>query len=299
MKRRLNLIIALTLVLGVFGCKGNGDREVLKKIETDRFLVSVEKSTKRDIENNIVLVGSATAMDEAVLFPRASGKLLRNLLQEGDAVKKDQAVALIERDEVGVVYEPAPVPSTISGVMGRVYQDVGTNVTVQTPIALVVNQSKIRIKVDLPERYVSKVKMWQEASVTVDAFPNKTFEGKVFKISPVVDSQSRSVPIEIIVSNSDRLLKSGMFCKVKLVLAKSENVICVPKSAVQKDADGNAYVFVAQGDKAARVDVKTGIEDDEHIEISSGLDEGTDVIYSGLFGVADGSKIKVSETQAN
>ena len=138
------------------GCR-NKDAEALNNLEKDRFLVKTEKAVTRNLEEYILLTGSVKALDEATLYPRTSGKLLRNLLKEGDPVKKDETVALVERDEPGVVYEPAPVPSTLSGVIGRVYQDVGANVTPATPIAMVVNQSQVRVAVDVPEKYVGKV----------------------------------------------------------------------------------------------------------------------------------------------
>ena len=143
------------------GC-GSKDAEAFRNLEKDRFLVKTEKAARRDLRDFLVLSGSVKALDQADLYPRVAGKLLKNLVKEGDRVARDQAVALIERDEVGAVYEPAPVPSTLAGVIGRVYQDVGASVTPQTPIALVVSQGKVRVAVDLPERYIGKARAGQE-----------------------------------------------------------------------------------------------------------------------------------------
>ena len=109
-----NKILILTLGLAAAAAAGcrHKEAEALSALEKDRFLVKTEKAAVRDLEEYILLTGSVKAMDEATLYPRAPGKLLKNLLREGDAVARDQAVALVERDEPGVVYEPAPVPST-------------------------------------------------------------------------------------------------------------------------------------------------------------------------------------------
>ena len=127
--------------------------KVLDQVNTEVFSVSVERPQNRDLKHQLLTSGSLKALEEAVIYPRVSGKLLRNVLREGDKVKKGQTISLIERDEVGAKYEPVVVPSTINGVVGRIYLDPGANVVTSTPIALVVNQDTIRIAVDIPERY--------------------------------------------------------------------------------------------------------------------------------------------------
>ena len=275
------------------GCSNKG-AEALNSLEKDRFLVKTEKAQVRSLEEYILLTGSVKALDEATLFPRASGKLLRNVLREGDPVKKDETVALIERDEPGVVYEPAPVPSTLTGVIGRVYQDVGANVTPQTPIAMVVNQGMVRVAVDVPEKYVGKVFKDQRARVKVDAFPDRYFSGSVYRVSPVVDARSRNTMVEVLVDNIDGNLKSGMFAEVRLIVASRGSALSVPAGAVVNQ-DGGDFVFVpADGDLAARVPVKTGIKTSEFTQVS-GVKEGADIITFGLYGLKDGSKIKVQQ----
>jgi len=289
------LIFTAAAAVSAAGC-GNKDLEAFNKLEKDRFLVKIEKARVQDIEEYIALVGSVKAMDEAVLYPRVAGKLLRNLLTEGDQVKKDQAVALIERDEPGVQYEPAPVPSTLNGVVGRVYQDSGASVTPQTPIALVVTQGQVRVVVDVPERYVGKVRTGQAARIKVDAFPDTVFRGKVYRVSPVVDSRTRSAAIEILAENADGRLKSGMFTEVRLVVGARAGAVAVPSSAIQED-EGRLYVFVPLNDTASRREVRTGITNGDYTQIASGLKSGEDLITFGLYGLKDGSKIKTADKE--
>ncbi|MDD2806562.1 MAG: efflux RND transporter periplasmic adaptor subunit [Elusimicrobiales bacterium] len=284
------LFAAATAALAA-GCR-NKDVEALGAVEKDRFLVKTEKAQVRSLEEYILLTGSVKALDEATLYPRTSGKLLRNVLREGDPVKKDETVALIERDEPGVVYEPAPVPSTLTGVIGRVYQDVGANVTPQTPIAMVVNQGMVRVAVDVPEKYSGKVFKDQRARVKVDAFPDRYFSGSVYRVSPVVDSRSRNTMVEVLVDNTDGNLKSGMFAEVRLIVAARGSALSVPAGAVVSE-EGADYVFSpAEGGLARRVPVKTGIRTTEFVQVG-GLREGDEVVTFGLYGLKDGSKIKV------
>ena len=293
MKRIHFTLLAAALVLPLAGCR-NSERADLNSLEKDRFLVKVEKALPRDLDEEILLTGSAKAKDEAVLYPRVTGKLLKNLLNEGDPVTKDQTVALIERDEVGVVFEPAPVPSTLTGVVGRIYQDVGANLTMQTPIALIVSQQEVRVRVDLPERYLGRVYIGQPATVSVEAFPNRSFSGKVYKISPVIDSASRSVPIEVLVNNMQNMLKSGMFTQVKLIVGSAPGALSVPLSSVQ-EANGVSYVFVPVNGIAAKRIVTVGIKTMDYAQIKTGLHNGDQIISYGLYGLKDGCKLEISQ----
>ncbi len=286
-------LITLTLAAAALaaGC-GNKELDALNNLEKDRFLVKTEQAQTRRLEDYILLTGSVKAMDEATLYPRTQGKLLKNLLKEGDPVKKDQPVALIERDEVGVAYEPAPVPSTLDGVIGTIYQDTGANVTPQTPIALVVNQARVRVALDVPEKYSGKVFLGQTARLKVDAFPGRRFTGKVYRVSPVVDSRSRNTAVEVLLDNDDRSLKSGMFAEARLIVASRGAALSVPAGAVVSE-DGKDYVFTPSGaGLAIRKQVRTGISTNDFTQVS-GIKEGEDVITFGLYGLKDGSKIKV------
>ncbi len=268
---------------------------VLNDISKDVFIVKTETVQKRDLKHQLITSGSIKALEEAVIYPRINGKLKRNLLREGDNVRKDQTIALIDRDEVGAKYEPVVVPSTLTGVVAKIYRDPGENVTIQTPIASVVNQSILRIKVDVPERYVGEIYKGQLANLSVDAYPDQQFEAKLDVISPVVDSLSRSVAVEFRASNSKNLLKSGMFARVDISLKEVKNVLSVSKKSIYEDEDGKNYVLVPSDDKttAVRKDVTVKFKNNNNWQIE-GLNEG-DEILGFVYGIKDGSKIEIQK----
>ena len=284
--KRLNYVLVGIIVLVCIGLWMRRDpaEKILGNVPMDVFVVQTERVQPRDVK----------ALEEATLYPRVNGKLLKNLLKEGDAVKRNQTVSLIERDEVGAVYEPVVVPSTITGVVGRVYLDPGENVTTTTPVALVVNQSTVRIEVDIPERYIGDLHKGQSAVLRVDALPGKDFEAKLNILSPVVDSMSRAMAVEFVAANPKALLKSGMFAKVDISLAEKKNALSVSKKSVYTDEEGQAYVFVPSSDKkqAMRQNVKTGFENNDYVEITDGLSSGDEVL-AFAYGVKDGSKIEI------
>ena len=294
--KRLNYVLVAIVVLVVIGLWMRRDpaEKVLGDVPMDVFVVQTEKVQNRDLKKQLLMSGNVKALEEATLYPRVSGKLLKNLLREGDAVKRNQTVSLIERDEVGAVYEPVVVPSTITGVVGRVYLDPGENVTTTTPVALVVNQSTVRIEVDIPERYIGDLHKGQSAVLRVDALPGKDFEARLNILSPVVDSMSRSMAVEFVADNPKSLLKSGMFAKVDIALAEKKDVPSVSVKSVYTDEDGQKYVYLPASDRkiAKRQNVKTGFENNDYVEITEGLVTGEEVI-SFAYGVKDGSKIEI------
>jgi len=157
----------------------------------------------------------------------------------------------------------------------------------------VVNQAQVRVAVDVPEKYVGKVFRDQRAVIKVDAFPDHRFNGKVYRVSPVVDARSRNTMVEVLVDNADGRLKSGMFAEARLIVASRGAALSVPAGAVVAQEEGE-FVFVpAAGSLAARVPVKTGIKTSEFTQVS-GVKEGSEVITFGLYGLKDGSKIKVA-----
>lgn len=287
------LVLLTFAALMIAACGGKNDQSELEKIEKDVFTVSAQTAQKRDVSQDLLITGSVKAWEEAVIYPRIDGKLLQNVLREGDSVSRNQTIALIERDEVGAVYEPVIVPSTINGVIGKTYLDPGQNVTKSTAVALVVNQRMVRISVDIPERYVGKVKIGQKATFTLEAYGDKKFSAEVYKISPVVDEQSRVVTVELKALNSDNLIKTGMFANVSLLLETRKNVLSVPLNAIEKEEKtGATYVYVINGDSVVRTEVSEGLASQDFAEIKSGLQEGASVAKV-MFGLKDGSKIKI------
>lgn len=259
------------------------------------FYVKVEKVIRRDLKEEIVLYGSIKGKDEVNIYPRISGKIIKNLVKEGDYIKRNEPIALIMKDEVGSVYEPSPVPSTLTGWVGKVYLDEGADVTPMTPIALVVDQSIVRIQCDVPERYVSKVRIGQKVYINVDAYPNRKFLGKIDKITPILDKVSRTFLVETLFENQNNLLRSGMTAEVHIVLNEFRNVPSVSVSSLVYK-DNVPYVYLVDRTKLEAKEIKAviGFMDGDYVWVKN-LKEGDEVINIGLEGIKDGSKIKIVE----
>jgi len=284
--RRLTVFIILAVpLLGACGKKKDAGARL------DTFPVKTVPAQVRGLEETIILVGSIKAKDEAALFSRVPGKLQENLLKEGEPVRKGQAVALVERDEVGVRFEPAPVPSTLNGTVARIYLDRGQDVTLQTPVALVVDSSEIIVRAEVPERYAARASVGEPVRVRVEAYPDRAFSGRVSKVSPVVDPATRSTLIEAKLDNPAGKLRSGMFGEVTLITGSRSGVLAVPKDALS-DGSGPA-VFVVENGRAFKREVELGLQSDRFLEIRKGVKPGDKVVVFGLYGIRDGSPVEV------
>jgi multidrug efflux pump subunit AcrA (membrane-fusion protein) len=285
MKRFAILMLAAALPLAG-GCGKKKDAAA----RLDTFPVKTAPAQVRGLEETIILVGSIKAKDEATLFSRVPGKLQENLLKEGQTVRKGQAVSLVERDEVGVRFEPAPVPSTLNGTVARIYLDRGQDVTLQTPVALVVDSSEIIVRAEIPERYSGRAAVGQPVRVQVEAYPDHAFSGRVSRVSPVIDPATRSTVIEARLDSSGGRLRSGMFGELTLVTGSRSGVVTVPKDAL---TEGGAAVFVVENGKAYKREVVLGLEGESSLEIRKGVQAGDQVVVFGIYGLKDGSAVEV------
>jgi multidrug efflux pump subunit AcrA (membrane-fusion protein) len=284
------MIIAVCMVLAVVGCQKEKKKEDVKAI----IPVKVSKVEFKDLEETLDYVGNIRAQEEAVIYPKVNGKIIEKIKEDGKPVSKGEAVAYIDRDEVGFKFEKAPVESPITGIIGRVYVDIGENVTTQTPIALVVDMRRVEIGLDIPEKYYAKIALDQKAKVKIDAYPDEEFSGRVTKISPVVELSTRAAPIEITIDNPESKLRSGMFSKVSLVLAEHKNVAVILKEAIM-GKEPNLYVYVIEGQKAVLRKITLGIRQGPYYEVKDGLREGDLVVIMGQQKLYEGVQVTAEE----
>lgn len=284
------IFIISTCLLSVTGCQ----RKIEKEKSQEAIPVKVLKVQFQDLSEEIGYVGNIKAQDEATIYPKVSGKIIEKIKEDGACIKKGEPVVYIDRDEVGLKFEKAPVESTLSGTVGRVYVDIGENVNPQTPVALVVNMDKVKIDLDIPEKYLAKVSVGQEARVKVDAYPGEEFTGRVTKISPIVDLDTRTAPVEIKIDNPEHRLKSGMFAKVFLIIEVHKNVPVILKEAII-GKEPNLYVYVVEDKKAFLRKISLGIHQGSYYEVKDGLKEGDLVVVMGQQRLYESAPVETEE----
>ncbi len=292
MRRITAYLLIVTIAVGLNGC---GAKEKRGKRDKDEVVpVRVMTVIKQDMQKVLEYVGNVKGIDEAKVYPKVSGKIVEKVMGDGSVVAKGDVIAYIDRDEVGLTFEKAPIESPLAGVVGRTYVDIGSNVNIDTPIALVSNMEIAQINLDVPENLLPRVAVGQNAEVTIDSCPGEIFIAKVVKISPIVELETRAAPIELNIDNPDGKLQSGMFAKVKLILGVNEGVPAILKEAVMGKVP-DTYVYVVQGDKALVRNVALGIRVGPLYEVTEGLSEGDRVVIMGQQKLKDGAIVAVEE----
>jgi len=258
--------------------------------------VKVDKVKLQELYETLDYSGDIKAQNEAVIYPKVSGKIIEKVKEDGALVNKGEVICYIDRDEVGLKFQRAPVESTLTGILGRVYVDIGENVTANTPVALVVSADKVKIALDIPEKYLPKIVLGQQAQISVDSYPLDKFTGSVTKVSPVIDLSTRTAPVEITVVNKEYRLKSGMFAKAQLVVEARSNVPVILREAIL-GRDPDNYVFVVQDKKAVLKKIGLGIRQGPYFEVRQGLADGDLVVIMGQQLLADGSSVEPEEAK--
>ena len=134
-------------------------------------------------------------------------------------------------------YTRIKVPSHESGqlrVVGERYVDQGALLSSNQPIISVMEVSKLIAAIHVIERDYPKIKLGLSAQISTDAFPGRFFSGQVIRIAPLLKEKSREAKVEILAPNPEKLLKPGMFVRVRIMFNQHDNATVVPKAALLK-----------------------------------------------------------------
>lgn len=196
----------------------------------------------------------------------------------------------------------ALIYSPISGVVGRRNVNEGDRAVPQIPLFTIVRMNKVKVTVNVSGKDIGKVSPGMKVSITVEAYPKKTFQGKVSKIAPVLDLSTRTAPTEIVIDNSSLMLKPGMFCTASILLGKKTDAVVMPLTALLNNSFGyssarhrkNLKIMVINGSgKPDFRRVTIGMEVGKLVEVTSGLKPGEKVVVVGHNLYKPGQKIKI------
>jgi membrane fusion protein (multidrug efflux system) len=146
----------------------------------------------------------------------------------------------------------------------------GQYLKVQTPVMVLVDIDPLRVRLKVPEKIAGFIAAEQPVSVSVEAYPGRTFAGKVSRISPAVDTETRTLELEALLDNREGLLRPGFFAKARIASAQVDSVLTVPHQAVRY-VFGVYKVFTVDDGTAREMEVKLGERNGEEVEILEGL----------------------------
>ncbi len=265
-------------------CKNVGD-PVLK----DQVIVEVDDET---ISAN-VLVAEANYEQQKKDIERMER------LEQGSAIAKhdlEKARIGLKKAEADLItarkaLRDTKIKAPISGIVNKRMVENGQFVAGGMPICEIVNTSKLKIWIKIPEKDIFKLKKGQPVNVNIPAFPGKTFSGKINSIGEKADN-SMKFDAEVVMDNHDgeQHLKAGLFTEVSIPVEAAQTIL-VEKTAIVGSMK-NPSVFVVEGDKAVKKDIVTNESDDKFIEVVSGLKKEDRVVVSGQLNLHDGDRVK-------
>jgi RND family efflux transporter MFP subunit len=197
-----------------------------------------------------------------------------------------QAVALAEKH-----LRDCRIISPISGEVDRKVLNPGGWLDANALLYRLVDNRRLELETYVASSELDGVKKGQKVRFAVASYPGETFEAAITNISGAIDMQNRSAPLRAAVPNLQGKLKAGMFIKGRIITGTKPGAMVVPADAVWRRSGHVPYVYVVVNNEARKREVKTGQEEAEGIEITSGLAAGETVILEQNLELAEGVKI--------
>ncbi|AOT69713.1 efflux RND transporter periplasmic adaptor subunit [Geosporobacter ferrireducens] len=215
------------------------------------------------------------------------------------ASEKPLETARVQIEQAELVYKQAldslkdaSVVAPISGTVSAVNIEVGEMASTAQPAVVIVDLSRLFVKIDVPENMINDVKLGQTVDILISSASEEKYIGKVETISPIANATTNQYTVQIYIENKEQRIKPGMFAKIQLNARVKENVIAVKgETIVQRGEKSLAYIVV--DGKAVEREVKKGFDTGVFVEILEGLKPGDEVITKGQHYVEEGSIVKV------
>jgi multidrug efflux pump subunit AcrA (membrane-fusion protein) len=186
------------------------------------------------------------------------------------------------------------IRAPFDGYVERRLVNLGELVKSQMPVMAIVRLDPLKVTGEIPEKMAPWIADGRSVELHVDAYPDRTFTGKLSRISPAVNSSTRAFPFEAVVPNAEAVLKPGTFARVHLESGKIDDVLTLPYKALQYRY-GTARAFVVSGDRLAAKELQTGERLGDRIEVTSGVKEGDRVVVTDVDTLTDGIVVAVKD----
>ena len=246
---------------------------------------SVPKARLQQARANLQLAGSQHRRSVQLTKQGFVSAQARDEAASNLAVQQ-AAVALAEAE-----LEKTTIEAPFDGLVGLRTVSVGDYVGPGTDLVPIEAIDPLNVDFRIPEQFLSTVSVGSRLLVSFDALSGVEREGTVGAISPLVDVGGRSLLLRAHIPNPDNLLRPGLFARVKLELAETQGLV-VPETALSPSGDAQ-YVYRVENGVVQRVMVQIGQRSGPQVEIVNGLNEGDQVIVSGLQKVRDGMEVEI------
>ena len=223
---------------------------------------------------------------------------LKGLFEEGGISQSDfEAAELgfkVRKSNYANLEENTILRSPISGYVTARNFDKGDMFAMTAPLFTVQQVTPVKLLVGISENEYTKVKKGDTVTLTVDALPGRSFTGRIQRLYPTINPLTHTFNAEVLVPNTDRALRPGMFARVKVVFGVNHRIVLPDKAIVKQEGTGQRYVYVVNEDQTVSyLPVGIGRHMDAEYEITEGLTEGQTVVVKGQTILRDGMKVNI------
>lgn len=293
--------VSVTTELG--GMIRNIDFQSGDYVEKDSILVELNTDTEvaqlASLEANLELAKVNFKRDKLQFLAQA----VSQATLDTDTANLKSAEAQVQEQKATIQKKIVKAP--FSGQLGIRQVDVGQYLNPGDTIVTLQSLDPIYVNFYLPQHFLTKIKKELEVALTIDAFPDKIFHGKITAFNPLVDTSTRNVEIQALIANPEHLLIPGMYATVNLTTEKPKDYITLPKTAISFNSYG-ALVYLIRQEENAKKDkpqlvavqkfVKTGESRGDQISILEGVTEGDEVVTAGQLKLRNHSLVKINNS---
>ncbi len=291
------LVGSLTGTEGMFVEKG----DVIAKFNTRTIEIDLKEAeaNKREAQARYQL-----AKKNLVRFQELEEKGVASTQQLQDAESERSAlgarIAQFQAQIDGLKYdiEKSSITAPFSGYITEEYTEVGQWVEKGGPVVELINIETADITIDMPERYISKVKPGLQVSVNFDALPDNQVEGEITSLVPQADAESRTFPVKINLDNKDGIIKSGMVARVSFPIGEPSTVKLVPKDAIVSQNNAN-FIYIVNEGAVQPLPVSTGMAYEDKIQVIGPVQTGQLVVVKGNERLMPNQPVKIINQEAD
>lgn len=285
------------------------------KSETDGMILEINFQEGQLVEQGAMLIKlDERKLSAALAEAEASFRLSQATFDRAKQLVQEKLISQQEFDQIAANFDvtraslelkrqqlkDARIYAPFSGIVGARNVSPGQVISKNTTLTWLVDLDPIKAEINIPERFVSQLKVGQRIQFKVAAYQDREFTGEVYFISPHVDPATRTALIKALIVNEEFALKPGMFASVDLTLRTRNNSVVIPEPALSQVMEGGrASVYVVGPDKVAQVrQVSLGVRLTGWVEVLDGLQGGEMVVVEGVQKVTPGSKVRFAPAEA-
>lgn len=244
------------------------------------------------LQDYVMTSGDIQTQTSIEIFPSIGGTVVQMNVSLGSPVKKGEVIGYIDPSEPGSYYAKSPITCPISGSILTAPAKPGQKVQASSVITKIGDIENLQISAKIPERYVSELSVGQKAEIKLEAYPDVSFSASVVRISPVVDSATRTKEIILNFDKKDSRINAGMFAKVKLFTSAYKGTFAIGQDSIVSNSDKNYLFVVNDDDTVSKREVTLGKNVDGYYQILSGIEFGETVVTEGMLTLYEGAKVR-------